>query len=163
VKQTLTSLRLVLVLVAMWLALNQTLAPGQAVLGAALAAALVSAAVSLRPLHARPRRVHVAAGLALTVLTDVVRSNLAVARIVLGFPRRREVRAGFLDVPLDLRDPHGVAALAVIVTATPGTLWVRLSPDGNAVRLHVLDLEDEEQSIRWIKTRYERPLMRIFE
>ncbi len=51
----------------------------------------------------------------------------------------------------------------IIVTSTPGTVWAGLSPAGDALTLHVLDLKDEAEWIRLIKQRYERPLMRIFE
>ena len=154
---------LVVFLTAMWLLLNQTLAPGHIVLGFVLALALTWAASTLRPLQARPRRLHVAVVLVLVVLRDIVRSNIAVARIVLGLVRHRAVRSGFLEIPLDMRDPHGLAMLAAIVTSTPGTVWVGLSPDNSRLTLHVLDLRDEAEWIHWIKTRYERPLMEIFE
>ncbi|HWM28182.1 MAG TPA: Na+/H+ antiporter subunit E [Woeseiaceae bacterium] len=151
------------VLTVMWLTLNQTLAPGQIVLGAALAVALAFATSSLRPVRPRLRNVHLAPGLLLMVFTDIVRSNFSVARIVLGLVRDRKVRSGFLDIPLDMRDPHGLAVLATILTSTPGTVWVALAPDGARLTLHILDLKDEGAWIRWIKLRYERPLMRIFE
>jgi multicomponent K+:H+ antiporter subunit E len=154
---------LVLALVALWLLLNQTLAPGQILLGLVLALALAWSASALRPLQARLRRFDLAALLVLVVITDVVRSNLAVARLVLGLVSSREVRSGFLQIPLDIRDPHGLAALAMIVTSTPGTVWVGLSPEGDTLTLHVLDLQDEAEWIQLIKQRYERPLMRIFE
>ena len=53
--------------------------------------------------------------------------------------------------------------LAAIVTSTPGTVWADLSPDGETLTLHVLDLQDEAAWIQRIKNRYERRLMRIFE
>jgi multicomponent K+:H+ antiporter subunit E len=53
--------------------------------------------------------------------------------------------------------------LAMILTATPGTVWVDLSTDSSELTLHVLDLKDETQWVRTIKQRYERPLMEIFE
>lgn len=154
---------LVLVLTAMWLILNQTLAPAHVVLGAALAVALAWSGAALRPLRARVRRLDIALALTLVVLCDIVRSNLAVARLVLGWGCAREIRSGFLQIPLDLRDPHGLAALAIIVTSTPGTVWAGVSPAGDALTLHVLDLKDEADWIRLFKRRYERPLMRIFE
>jgi multicomponent K+:H+ antiporter subunit E len=154
---------LVLALTAMWLLLNQTLAPAQVALGAALAVALAWSGSALRPLRARVRRLDIALALALVVLCDIVRSSLAVARLVLGWVSTREVRSGFLRIPLELRDPHGLAALAIIVTSTPGTVWAGLSPAGDVLTLHVLDLKDEAEWIRLIKQRYERPLMRIFE
>ena len=154
---------LIIALTVMWLVLNQSFAPGQLVLGAALGVLLAYGSSSLRPLQPGLRNIHVAAVLLLMVFADIVRSNLGVARIVLGLVRDREVRSGFLDIPLDMRDPHGLAVLATILTSTPGTVWVDLAADGSRLTLHVLDLKDEDAWIRWIKGRYERPLMRIFE
>ncbi len=154
---------LVLVLVGFWLLLNQTLAPGQIVLGAVLGTLLAWAASALRPLLAHVKRMDVLVGLIFVVLLDIIRSNIAVARIVLRLNGPREIRPGFLDIPLDLRDPHGLAVLAIIVTSTPGTVWVGLSPDGDTLTLHVLDLQNEAEWIHVIKHRYERLLMRIFE
>jgi multicomponent K+:H+ antiporter subunit E len=154
---------LTLVLLAMWLLLNQSLAPGQVVLGSLLALALAWLSTTLRPLRPKVAQLHAAVGLVFLVLADIVRSNAAVARIVLGLVRDREIRSGFLDIPLDMRDPHGLAFLAAIVTCTPGTVWVGLSADGGTLTVHVLDLKDEAAWIRWIKERYERRLMRIFE
>jgi multicomponent K+:H+ antiporter subunit E len=151
---------MVVVLAALWLVLNQSLAPGHVVLGVLLALVLTWAASTLRPLHARIRRLDIAARLILVVFKDIVLNNLHVARIVLG-PRAPRIRSGFVRIPLELRDPHGLAVLAVIVTATPGTVWAGLS-DG-VLTLHVLDLADERAVVDVIKQRYERPLMRIFE
>ena len=150
-------------LVIMWLLLSQSIDVGSIALGAVLALALAWASVKLRPLRPRLHRPLAAVGLLVNVVLDIVHANFAVARIVLGLVRGREVRAGFLDIPLDLRDPHGLAGLAAIITSTPGTVWVNLSPDGKTLTLHVLDLQDEAELTQWIKTRYERPLMRIFE
>ena len=53
--------------------------------------------------------------------------------------------------------------LALIVTATPGTLWVSFDPAKGVLTLHVLDLIDEDAWIATIKQRYERYLLEIFE
>jgi multicomponent K+:H+ antiporter subunit E len=151
------------ILVIMWLLLSQSIGVGSIALGISLAIALAWASVTLRPLRPRLHRPLAAFGLLGTVVLDIVRSNFAVARIVLGLIRGREVRAGFVEIALDLNDPHGLAGLAAIITSTPGTVWAGLSPDGKTLTLHVLDLQDEAALRSWIKTRYERPLMRIFE
>jgi multicomponent K+:H+ antiporter subunit E len=97
------------------------------------------------------------------VLVDILRSNFSVAAIVLGLARDRQVRSGFLEIPLELSDPHALTLLAVMVTATPGTSWAGVSADGSMLTLHVLDLKDETELIRFIKRRYEQPLLRIFQ
>lgn len=100
--------------------------------------------------------------LSAAVAVDVVRSNWAVARIILGH-RRKECKAGFMHIPLEMRDRHGLAILAIIITSTPGTLWVEYEAATGQLLLHVLDLVDEDHWIQLIKTRYERRLMEIFE
>lgn len=153
---------LTVVLVAIWLLLNGTVSLGQVLLGSAVAVAMMLAASQWRPVHPRLRSFRPVVPLAVHVLVDVLRSNVAVARIVLGLTRGREVHSGFIDIPLDLRDPHGLAILAAIVTSTPGTAWAGVSSDGSRLTLHVLDLKDEAEWCRMIKERYEGPLMRIF-
>jgi multicomponent K+:H+ antiporter subunit E len=150
-------------LLVMWLLLNQTLSLGHTLLGLLLAVALAWSSGALRPLRPTIRRAHLILVLLAYVLRDIVRSNVSVARIVLHLAGRGEIRSGFVKIPLDLTDPHGLAVLASIVTATPGTVWVDHDPEASTVTLHVLDLKTEQEWIDWIKGRYERLLMRIFE
>ena len=98
----------------------------------------------------------------LAVMADTVQSNLAVARLLLA-PGRRRHPAGFVRIPLDVRDPNALAALAMIVCITPGTAWAELALDRSALLLHVLELDDAAAITAHIKQRYERPLMEIFE
>lgn len=151
------------VLLALWLVLNESLGVGHLLLGTAIAAA---GAMAMRRLESdnigAVRRPMTALRLFVVVAGDVLRSNLAVARIVLGLgpPDRK---AGFLPIPLDLSAPAGLAALACIVTATPGTSWVRYERGARLLTLHVLDLRDAETLTREFKQSYEVPLMEIFE
>jgi len=101
--------------------------------------------------------------LLVVALRDIVRSNFNVARIVLGFRRGRELRSGFVKIPLKLKDPHGLAVLAGIITSTPGTVWVGHDVETSTLTLHVLDLHDEAVWIAWVKEPYERLLREIFE
>jgi multicomponent K+:H+ antiporter subunit E len=150
-------------LTVLWLVLTESLAPGNIVLGLVVAFGMVLSFQKLRPVRPRVRRIHVGIKLLFMVLIDIIRSNIAVGRIVLGLNGGRVVKSEFLDIPLDMRDPHGLAALAMILTATPGTVWSGLANDSSMLRLHVLDLQNPDKWIRTIKQRYEKPLMEIFE
>lgn len=154
-------LLLPLFLFVLWLVLNESLSAGQIALGAALALWFTWAASRLRPLHAKPRRLWKAIPLVLRVTADIIRSNVAVAKLILN-PRPNDFSPGFIKIPLTMRDPHGLAILACIVTYTPGTVWVELTDD-HRLKLHVLDLQNEEDWMRLVQDRYERPLMEIFE
>lgn len=158
-----------LALTAMWLLLNESLWIGHALLGGALAyfacllyARLEPPSVSRQPSGSPWRRAVVAAELLVDVVLDIVRSNAAVARIVLRAGRGKPT-AGFLDIPLELRNPAGLAILACIITATPGTAWARHDSERGILTLHILDLIDEAGWIRIIKGRYERRLLELFE
>jgi multicomponent K+:H+ antiporter subunit E len=144
----------------LWLLLNQSLSPGHILLGGAIALVAGWALSTLDPPRARPRRLGVLVRLAVLVVADIIRSNVAVAGIILGFERRRS--PGFMEIPLELRDPYGLAMLACIITSTPGTLWVDFNEASGTLTIHVLDLVDQTEWVRTIKGRYERLLLEIF-
>jgi multicomponent K+:H+ antiporter subunit E len=150
------------VLLAMWLFLNESVAPGTFILGGALALGASWAITALDLPNARFARPRAALSLALVVVVEIVRSNNAVARIILR-RGRGDRKSGFVRIPLDTRNSYSLAALACIITATPGTIWVEHESASNTVLLHVLDLVDEEQWVKTIKERYERRLTEIFE
>lgn len=151
-----------LALLLLWLLLNGSLGGGQWLMGAVLALAVPLLTQSLRPTPLRLRRPGVALRLLGRVGLDVAVWNWRVLRGTLA-PARRLPVGGFITVPLDLRDPGGLAALAVIMCAVPGTVWSELALDRSALLVHVFDLRDAEAEVQLIKTRYERPLMEIFE
>ena len=149
-------------LFVLWLLLNRTLGAGHLLLAGLLAVAIPLLTAGLRPVPVRIRRPGVALRLLLTVASDSVRSNIAVMRLLLR-PGSRRHPPGFVQVPLELRDPNALAALALIVCLTPGTAWAELSLDRTALLLHALEVDDAGAMAAQIKTRYERPLMEIFE
>lgn len=149
-------------LLVLWLLLNQTLSAGHVLLGCILAIAGPLAMSRLQLPRARLRRRGAAIRLAVLVLADITRSNVAVARIILT-PGRRRQTSGFMTIPLELRDPYGLAVLACIITSTPGTIWVNYDSLTSMLTIHVLDLIDERAWIRTIKHRYERLLLEIFQ
>jgi len=148
-------------LLLIWLLLNQSLAPGTILLGALLGIALARVFGLLHPPKAHLRNYPLLGLLFVRVVGDIFRSNIAVARIVLR--RERRMHSGFVAIPLALTDRHGLAVLACIITSTPGTIWVSYDSTANILLIHVLDLVDEQDWIDTIKQLYERLLLEIFE
>jgi multicomponent K+:H+ antiporter subunit E len=149
-------------LLALWLVLARSTSTGQLLLGLVLAVVVPIVTSSFRPTSYRVRRPLVVARFILRVGLDVLRSNMEVAWGVLIW-RWRPAASRFVTVPLDLRDPLGLAALAMVTTVVPGTVWSELALDRSALLLHVWNLTDEGEFVARFKTRYERPLMEIFE
>lgn len=144
-----------------WLLLNQSLAPAQLLLAAAVAVAMPVLLASLRPAPGPLRHWGVLLMLILRVGVDVVTSALDVAAAVMR-SNKRLPRSAFVTVPLELRDPHALAALAIITAVVPGTVWSELAPDHSALLLHVFDVPDEAAFIAHFKDAYERPLLEVF-
>ena len=149
-------------LFALWFMLSRSLGAGTVLLGLLLAWLLPLMAAPLRPAGPRVRQPLLLARLILRVGRDVVLSGVEVARGVLR-ARRTPPRGRFVVVPLDLRNDHALAALAMITAVIPGTVWCELAPDRSRLLLHVFDLADEAAFIAHYKADYEHPLKEILE
>lgn len=161
-KRWVPSPSLSLALFVVWLLLNQSLHAATLLLAAVLAIVVPLITRSLRPAKVQMRRPGVALRLTAHVLMDLVVSAWSVARLLLT-RRTDRIHAAFVHVPLDMRDPNGLAVLAMITCLTPGTAWGEVSFDRSTLLIHVFDLDDEAAFVALIKQRYERPLMEIFE
>ena len=161
-KRTLRFPLLWALLLAMWLALSGATALAVVLLGGLVATLGVLAFAAVETPQARPLRIRLALELLMLVLADVVRSNLAVAWIVLR-PGDRRRKAGFVTIPLRLRNPRGLAVLACIITSTPGTAWAGYDSTAGVLTMHVLDLIDEGEWVHVIRDRYESRLLGMFQ
>jgi multicomponent K+:H+ antiporter subunit E len=149
------------VLFVVWLLLAGSLAPAHLVLAAVLALAVPRITERGWPARPRLKKPATIARLGLVVLWDIVRSNIEVARRILG--PQASLRPGFVWVPLDLREAHGILTLAGIITMTPGTLTVDVSDDRGFLLVHALHVDDAAALVAQIKARYEQPLREIFD
>jgi multicomponent K+:H+ antiporter subunit E len=160
VKKILPAPLLSLVLAAVWLLLNNSLSIGNIVLATIFAITVPWFTEPFRTDKAVLRAPGTIIKLGLIVLWDIVVSNITVARQILG--NESKLRPRFVWVPLTITDPHGIAALAGIITMTPGTLSADLTEGRDHLLIHALHVEDEQALIDSIKQRYEQPLLEIF-
>jgi len=161
-KRLLPSPWLSLGLLGGWLLLTRSFSVGQVLLGVAVAVVMPLLMAPLRPRPGPLRRWGLLVRLILRVGAEVVRSALQVAAGVLR-AKSRPPHGTFVVIPLDLRDAHALAALAIISAVIPGTVWSELAPDRSALLMHVFDLQDEAAFIQHFKTDFEQPLKEIFE
>ncbi|WP_295982652.1 Na+/H+ antiporter subunit E [uncultured Variovorax sp.] len=151
-----------LALFVIWLLLNQSLEASTLLSGVLLAIAVPLLTKGLRPATVRMRHPGLALRLCGVVVYDMSVSVFAVSRALLT-RRSEQIHASFVRIPLDMRDPNGLAVLSMIMCLTPGTAWGEVAFDRSTLLIHVFDLDDEAAFIAQIKSRYERPLMEIFE
>ena len=150
-----------LVLVLMWLLLTR-FSLGHLILGTVIAVMAGLALARIEPRAPRIRAWGALFRLLGIVSVDIVRSNWAVARLMLTNGRHGARKSAFVEIPLQLRDPVPLALLAMILTATPGTAWLEYVPETGVLLLHVFDMIDEEEWRVLIRDRYEALLLEAF-
>lgn len=94
------------------------------------------------------------------VFYDIIVANIQVSKLILS-PRLR-LNSQWVRVPLDTNHAQINTLLALIVTTTPGTVSAGLDDDRGDLLVHALNTLDKQSLIAEIKTRYEQPLMSIF-
>jgi multicomponent K+:H+ antiporter subunit E len=150
-----------LLLAAVWLLLQQSLAVPQLITAAVLGLAVPRLVAGFLGPASRLHRPLLVLRFTATVLWDIVVSNVTVARIVLD-PRSRPHPA-WVKVPLDTRHPLAITLLATIITTTPGTVSCVVDEEAGFILVHALDCDDVDAAARGMKQRYEAPLRAILE
>jgi multicomponent K+:H+ antiporter subunit E len=148
-------------LVAVWLLLQQSVAPAHVLSGIVLAVVAPLLARGFLGPATRPRAWAEVLRLSAIVLWDILVSNVVVARIVLD-PASRP-KPAWVRVPLHTRHPTAATLLAAIITTTPGTVSCVVDDERWEILVHALDTDDPQGLVEQIRTRYEAPLRRIFE
>lgn len=150
-----------LVLAAVWLLLQQSLAPAHLLSGALLALGLPRLLHGFIGGAVHPRSLPTMLRLSGVVLWDIVMSNLTVARIALD--PRSDPQPAWVPVALQAEHPSAITLLATIITMTPGTVSCVIDERARLILVHALDCSDAAALAAQIKQRYEQPLRRIFE
>lgn len=148
-----------LLLLVIWLLLNDSLSAGQILLGASLGLLIPLFTKRFWPEMAELRRPLLALRLAGLVLYDIIIANFVVSRIVLG--PSDAMKPTFVRLPLDLKGDFAVTVLIGVISLTPGTVTAELDADRRYLLVHALSEEDPESLVRQIKTRYEAPIKEI--
>jgi multicomponent Na+:H+ antiporter subunit E len=73
------------------------------------------------------------------------------------------MRPGVIAVPLDAKTDAEITLLANLITLTPGTLSLDLSPDRGVLYVHTMyiDQDDVERARRQIKDNLERRVLEL--
>jgi len=149
-----------LTLLVLWILLNNSLAPGQLVLGTLLGLLIPLFSRRFWPESLALPRPFLAFRFALRVVWDIIVANFAVARIVLG--PAKAVRPVFVWVPLDVEGDFALTTLLSVISLTPGTVSAYLDAERRQLLVHALSPHDPTALVRQIKTRYEAPIKEIF-
>jgi multicomponent Na+:H+ antiporter subunit E len=151
-------IRTALLLGVIWVALTGDLSGANVAFGVLLGwlAVRVGRPLGPDPVFARVRPLK-AVGLLLYLAWQIVVANLKVVAAILG-PRRR-LRPALVAVPLDVTTDGQIAALANLISLTPGTLSLDVSPDRRSLYVHAMSASSPEALRREIKEGFERRVL----
>lgn len=149
-----------LLLLLLWLMLNNSASPGQLLLGTLFAVLIPLFTRRFWPEPAYLTRPGHALRFAGRVLWDIMIANFAVARAVLG--PGRAIRPVFVRVPLDVEGEFAITVLMIVISLTPGTVTADLDAQRRYLLVHALSEDDPEALVLRIKSRYETAIKEIF-
>ena len=148
------------VLVVVWVLLNNRLDAPTLAGGLVLGVLIPAATTRFWPGAPRVMRPWAWLRLLGRLLADILTANLTVAAIILR--PTYQPRSALVDYPLAVRDAVPVTLLSSIISLTPGTVTVDVDRGRRLLRIHCLDLDDEQALVARIHDRYEALLEEIF-
>ena len=143
-----------LLLAGGWCALFGTFDLGTFVWGFLLAFAALSLSSPMFGQTAYFKRMLLSARLGAYFLYQLTVSGMRVAWDVIT-PAHRS-RPAIVAVPLDIKEPIQITVLANLISLTPGSLSLDVSPDGKTLYVHEMFADDPDETRRRIKTGFER-------
>ncbi len=97
--------------------------------------------------------------LLLLFLKELALSNIAVIKEIVR--PRLAIRPGIVALHTDLKSDWEIATLACLITLTPGTLTIEVSPDNQTLYIHAMDIHDAEELAGQIKGTFEKAIMEV--
>ena len=90
---------------------------------------------------------------------ELILSNVAVLKAVLR--PKLNIKPGIFAFPTELKEDWEITMLANLITLTPGTLVVDVSPDNKILYVHAMDITDADEAIQSIKNTFEKAIMEV--
>lgn len=142
-----------------WVLLNNAWTPFTFASGYVIGLVLLYVFRRFLPSEFYLRRVFAVFKLILLFFKELLLANLSVIKHVMR--PKLDIRPGIFALPTELKTNFEITLLANLITLTPGTLTVDVSPDNDILYIHALDIPDVEQVIREIKESFEKQIMEV--
>lgn len=73
------------------------------------------------------------------------------------------MKPGIVEVPVDLKSETAIIAFANLISMTPGSLTMDMSPDKKKIYIHAMYLHDKQKFIDKMKNELEHKIRQIFD
>lgn len=92
-------------------------------------------------------------------LWELLLANIRVAKEVI--TPSLNIRPGIIGIPLDLESDLGITLLANLITLTPGTLSLEITPDRSLLYVHTMYVDDPDAFRKQIKQGFEKRIQEL--
>jgi multicomponent Na+:H+ antiporter subunit E len=149
-----------LVLALVWMILTGQLTPLNFAIGFGLSYLLLWLVQRAAGKSIYFKKVPQVLGLTAFFVWELIIANLRVTYDII--TPRHYMRPAVIAVPLDLESPAAITLLANLITLTPGTLSLDVTPDRRTLYIHSMHVRDADSFRREIKEGFERYIKEIF-
>ncbi|REK68187.1 MAG: Na+/H+ antiporter subunit E [Cohnella sp.] len=148
-----------LILAFVWMLLHDDGSASRFIAGYALGAAILFALRRFWPGGFYLTRLWAVVKLLALFARELVASSFAVVRAVLS--PKLDIRPGIFAYKTELSSDWEVTVLSCLICLTPGTLTLDVSPDGQTLYIHAMDIQDAEELSRQIRGTFEKAIMEV--
>jgi multicomponent Na+:H+ antiporter subunit E len=105
------------------------------------------------------KRVYKTLVLVFIFIKELLLSNLDITKLV--YARRLDINPGIFTLETELETDWEITLLACLITLTPGTVTVAVSPDKKKLYIHAMDIVDMQDAVHSIKNSFEKHIMEV--
>ena len=105
------------------------------------------------------RRVYSAIKLIIIFISELLQSSYWVLKA--DFKSNTTIRPGIFKYETQLKSDWEVTTLAMLLTLTPGSVVMEVSPEGNVFYIHGMDLEQSKDSLLRSLAKFEKAIMEV--
>lgn len=158
----LAEILLILVLALVWVGLTGELTLATFVVGLLLGVIILKlfGERTVRVLKLNIRHIIPLIQLFFIFLFELLMANLTV--LVKVFSPKLNIKPGIIKVPVEVEGPFWITTLANMITLTPGTLTVEVSPDNKYFYVHCLNIDNEDSIVSDIKGTFEKKIQEVY-
>lgn len=105
------------------------------------------------------RRLFMAAKLILIFIYEIFQSSIIVLKQILS--PKLNLTPGIITYKTELKTDGEVTTLALLLTLTPGSVVMEVSPEGNVLYIHAIDVENSKEFLFQSLKKFEKAIMEV--
>ncbi|MDQ0339580.1 multicomponent Na+:H+ antiporter subunit E [Caldalkalibacillus uzonensis] len=148
-----------LILALIWVLLNNSWDLVTFSIGYVLGFLLIFALRRFLPYSFYGQKIVAVVKLLLLFLKELILSSISVIKQII--KPDLDIRPGIFAFETQLKSDWEITTLACLISLTPGTLTVSVTPDKSILYIHAIDIPDAEQTIAQIKDSFEQAIMEV--